>query len=409
VATEVVMPQMGYDMTEGKILRWLKKEGDSVKRGDIIAEIETGKVDIEVEAFASGVLGKIVAQEGETVPVGQVIAVIAAPGEKAPEVRAEAAMETPPSPLLEKTAVEERPAGITERVPASPLAKKLAQERGVDLHLIKGTGPSGRITKEDVEAFLGTKEPPPATMAPPEPQVVVPPAQVTPSEVEYEERPLSRMRQTIARRMAESKRTIPHFEVAVEVDMTEALKLRKAFNETFEGIKVTVTDLIVKAVAFALRQHPELNASYAGETVRVHTRVNIGIAVAIQDGLVTPVISDCAEKPLKEIAKEAHEKAERAREGRFKPQDVVQGTFTVSNLGMFDIESFTAIINPPEAAILAVGSVVPKPVVKEGQITVSDRMRVTLSVDHRVADGATAARFLQTFKQLLEQPLPLFL
>lgn len=381
------MPKMGYDMTEGKILRWRKQEGDEVKRGEVIAEIETGKVDIEVEAFSSGVLRKILAKEGEVIPVGQVIALIAAPGEAVPEVKAPAAVEA------------------AERIPASPLARRLAEEHGVDLRLVKGTGPGGRITKEDIEAYLKAREAVPTI---PKPEVVAPPVEVAP-EVEYEEKPLSRMRQTIARRMAESKRTVPHFELTIDIDMAEALKLRKALNEVLEGAKITVTDLIVKAAALALKKHPELNASYAGEKVRLYKRISIGIAVALEEGLVTPVVTDCDIKPLQEIAKEAHEKAERARAGKLKPEDVVQGTFTVSNLGMFDVEQFTAIINPPEAAILAVGSLEKRPIVKEGEIVVSDRMKVTLGIDHRVVDGAQAARFLQTFKHLLEQPLQLLL
>ncbi|MFN3477172.1 MAG: dihydrolipoamide acetyltransferase family protein [Candidatus Methylomirabilales bacterium] len=385
MTTEVVMPKMGYDMTEGKILRWRKQEGEEVKRGEVIAEIETGKVDIEVEAFSSGILKRILAREGEVVPVGQVIALIAAPGEAAPEIKA---------PAVE----------AAERILASPLARKLAEEHGIDLRLVKGTGPGGRITKEDIEAYLKAREAVPTV---PKPEVVAP-VEVAP-EVEYEERPLSRMRQTIARRMAESKRTIPHFEITVDIDMAEALKLRKALNEVLEGVKITVTDLIVKAAALALKKHPELNSSYAGDKARLYKRINIGIAVALEEGLVTPVVTDCDKKPLQEIAREAHEKAERARAGKLKPEDVVQGTFTVSNLGMFDVEEFTAIINPPEAAILAVGGVEKRPVVKEGEIVISDRMKVTLGIDHRVVDGAQAARFLQTFKQLMEQPLQLLL
>lgn len=385
MATEVVMPKMGYDMTEGKILRWRKREGEEVKRGEVIAEIETGKVDIEVEAFSSGILKKILAREGEVVPVGQVIALITPPGEAAPEIKA---------PAVE----------AAERILASPLAKKLAEEHGIDLRLVRGTGPGGRITKEDIEAYLKAGE---AVPAAPRPEVVAP-VEAAP-EVEYDERPLSRMRQTIARRMAESKRTVPHFEVTVDIDMAEALRLRKALNEVLEGVKITVTDLVVKAAALALKKHPELNASYAGEKVRLYKRVNIGIAVALEEGLVTPVVTDCDRKPLSEIAKEAHEKAERARAGRLKPEDVIQGTFTVSNLGMFDVEQFTAIINPPEAAILAVGGVEKRPVVRDEQVVISDRMKVTLGIDHRVVDGAQAARFLHTFKQLMEQPLQLLL
>ncbi len=400
------MPKMGYDMTEGKILRWRKREGEEVKRGEVLAEIETGKVDIEIEAFGSGILRKILAKEGEVVPVGQVIAVIARPDEALPEAfMAAPVKEAAPPP---QAAVV--PAGVTEeveeaprRVMASPIAKRLAEEKGVDLRLIQGTGPGGRITKEDIEAYLKTRGAVPVT------PVAEAPPEAVPTEA-YEERPLSRMRQVIARRMSESKGPVPHFYLTVEVDMTEAVRFRKALNEVApDGQKITITDLVLKAAALALRKHPELNVSYAGEKLRLHRTINLGIAVAVEEGLITPVIPRCEQKSLLDIAREAREKVERARGGKLKPEDLVQATFTVSNLGMFDIESFVAIITPPEAAILAVGSVTPRPIVREGRVEIADRMKVTLSVDHRAADGAQGARFLQTFKQLLEQPLSLVL
>lgn len=399
------MPKMGYDMTEGKILRWRKREGEEVKRGEVLAEIETGKVDIEIEAFGTGVLRKILAKEGEVVPVGQVIAVIARPDEALPEVFIAAPVKeaAPPQVGAAPGGVPQEAEEVSRRIIASPIAKRLAEEKGVDLRLIQGTGPGGRITKEDIEAYLRTREAVPVT-----PVAAVPPEAV-PTEA-YEERPLSRMRQVIARRMSESKGPVPHFYLTVEVDMTEAVRFRKALNEASpDGLKLTITDLILKAVALALKRHPELNVSYIGEKLRLHRSINLGIAVAVEEGLITPVIPHCEQKSLLEIAREAREKVERARGGKLKPEDFVQATFTVSNLGMFDVESFAAIITPPEAAILAVGSVEQRPIVREGRVEIADRMKMTLSVDHRAADGAQGARFLQTLKRLLEQPLSLVL
>jgi len=397
------MPKMGYDMTEGKILRWRKREGEEVKRGEVLAEIETGKVDIEIEAFGSGILRRILAKEGEIVPVGQVIAVITRPDEALPEAFLAAPVKEAAPQAVVPAGVAKETEEAPRRVLASPIAKRLAEERGVDLRLIPGTGPGGRITKEDIEAYLKTREAVPVT------PVAEAPPEAVPTEA-YEERPLSRMRQVIARRMSESKGPVPHFYLTVEVDMTEAVRFRKALNEVVpDGQKITITDLVLKAVALALQKHPDLNVSYAGEKLRLHRTINLGIAVAVEEGLITPVIPRCEQKSLLDIAREAREKVERARSGKLKPEDLVQATFTVSNLGMFDVESFVAIITPPEAAILAVGSVEQRPVVREGRVEIADRMKVTLSVDHRAADGAQGARFLRTFKQLLEQPLQLLL
>jgi pyruvate dehydrogenase E2 component (dihydrolipoamide acetyltransferase) len=400
MVTEVVMPKMGYDMTEGTIVRWRKQEGDEVKRGDIIAEVETSKVTVEVEAYSSGILRKILVPEGRTVPVGEVVAIIAdrdepIPGvaeKAAPRERAPQAVKEAPTPV---GAEEEAP-----RIPASPIARRMAREQGLDLRQVTGTGPGGRIIKEDIEAFL-TKRPAEA------PRPAPAPVAAAPHEIPYEERELSRLRQTIARRMAESKRVAPHFYVTSEIDMTEALKLRQGLNAIGEGAKISVTDMLVKAAAKTLQEFPEVNASFAEGKIRVYRRINIGIAVALDQGLVTPVLPDCDKKPLIQIAREAKELVERARTGRMRPEDLTPGTFTISNLGMFDVDEFVAVINPPEAAVLAVGSVIPRPVVVGGEVRVADRMRVTLSADHRVIDGAVAARFLQRYKVFLEQPLHL--
>jgi pyruvate dehydrogenase E2 component (dihydrolipoamide acetyltransferase) len=408
MVTEVVMPKMGYDMTEGTILRWRKQEGDEVKRGEIIAEIETTKVTVEVEAYASGILRKILVREGQTVPVGQVIALIAGRDEAIPGLVERAAPSVKEAPTPAMKAAEAALVAKEEaapRIAASPLARQIAREQGIDLRLIRGTGPGGRIIKEDVEAFLERRV---AEVPRPAPAPVAAAPVAAPHEIPYEERDLSRIRQTIARRMVESKKVAPHFSVTSDIDMTEAVKLRKALNALAgEGAKISVTDMLVKAAAKALLEFREVNASFAEGKLRIYQRINIGIAVALEQGLVTPVIPDCDTKSLTQIAQEAKELVERARTGRSRPEDFTPGTFTISNLGMFDVEEFVAIINPPEAAILAVGSVIPRPVVVDGEVKVADRMKVTLSADHRIIDGAVAARFLQRFKLFLEQPLHL--
>ncbi|MFQ5848485.1 MAG: dihydrolipoamide acetyltransferase family protein [Candidatus Methylomirabilales bacterium] len=408
MVTEVVMPKMGYDMTEGTIVRWRKQERQEVTRGEIIAEVETTKVTVEVEAYGSGVLRKILVAEGQTVPVGQVIAVIADRDEAIPGF-----VETAAPSVGEAGKPEVEPAAVAvspkeeggARIVASPVARRIAREQGVDLQRIRGTGPGGRIVKDDVEIFLAHR---PAAIPRPAPVPVAAAPRAALHDIPHEERDLSRIRQTIARRMAESKQGAPHFYVTSEIDMTEALKLRQGLNALLkDGTKISVTDMLVKAAAKTLEEFPEANASFADGKLRVYQQINIGIAVALDQGLVTPVIPDCGNKPLSQIAQEAKGLVERARAGRLRPEDFTAGTFTISNLGMFDVEEFVAIINPPEAAILAVGSVNPKPVVVEGEVKVADRMRVTLSADHRVLDGVVAARFLQRLKVFLEQPLHL--
>lgn len=404
------MPKMGYDMTEGTIVRWRKNEGDEVTRGEVIAEVETTKVTVEVEAYTAGVLRKVLVPEGQTVPVGHVIAVIADRDEPIPGLKEEAAPAAKAAPVTREAPKAEGAVGVKKeeeasRTAASPIARRIAREHGIDLHLITGTGPGGRIIKEDIETFLARR---PVEAPKPAPSPVAAAPAAAPHDIPYEDRELSRIRQTMARRMAESKSVAPHFYVTSDIDVTEALKLRKSLNElTGEGARISVTDMLIKGAAKTLQDFPEANASFAEGKLRVYQRINIGVAVALDQGLVTPVIPDCDKKPLRQIAQEAKELVERARTGRLRPEDFSPGTFTISNLGMFDVEEFVAIINPPEAAILAVGSVIPRPVAVSGEVKVADRMRVTLSADHRVLDGATAARFLQRFKVFLEQPLHL--
>lgn len=417
MATNVILPSLGFDMTEGRLVRWLKNEGEQVAKGQAIAEIETEKATVEIEAAVSGVLAKIIVPAGQTAPVGAVIGIIAEPGEEvaaAPAPRApsppappSAARPSPPPPKPEKEAGEAPAPRTDERVKSSPAARKMAEKAGLDISRIKGTGPGGRVVEQDVEAAIAAgpaqKEPAPATGAPPPP-----PSVAAPGPRPGETVPLNRMRQTIARRMAESKATAPHFYVTVEINMDEAMKLREQLNRLApEAEKVSVNDLIIAAAARTLARFPALNASYREGGLELHSRVDIGIAVALEDGLIPPVLRGADRKPLKTIAAEARALTERARSNKLRSDDLGGGTFTVSNLGMFDVDEFIAIINPPEAAILAAGAVTQRPVAAGGEVRIASIMKATLSVDHRVADGAQAGRFLQEFKKLLENPLGL--
>jgi len=403
MATTVVMPKMGYDMTEGKIVRWLKHEGDEVSRGEPVATIETEKVNIDIEAYASGVLRRIVAQEGQMVPVGEPIAVIGAPDEEIGEVPPPKAAEAgaPPTPAEEAAPAWETAARAEERIKATPIARRLAEEHSIDLSRVQGTGPDGRITREDVEAFIQQRDKAPA--AAPTPSAVAPAPAVPGEEVE-----LSRMRQAIARHMADSKRTIPHFYVTTTIDMSEALRLRRSLNAMLpEESRISINDLIIKAAAKALQKFPEFNATLENGRVRYHKEVNIGVAIALDEGLIAPAISNCVSKSLPEIAAASRDLAARARDGRLRPDEYSAVTFTVSNLGMYDVDNFIAIINPPQSAVLAVGSVMPQAVVRDNQIAVADVMKMTVSADHRVTDGARAAQFLQEIKRHLQNPVSL--
>ncbi|MDY7225199.1 pyruvate dehydrogenase complex dihydrolipoamide acetyltransferase [Hyalangium rubrum] len=410
----VEMPSLSPTMKEGKIVKWLKKVGDKVSSGEAIAEVETDKSNLEIEAYDNGTLAKIVVGEGEMAQVGAPIAFIAGKGGKAaasapaaaPAPKAEAPKAAAPAqkaggPSGAPPRHEEKGTGAGGRVRASPLAKRMARERGLDLAAMHGSGPLGRIVKRDVEEALAQggpaaqKAPAAAARAAatpgvrPEPQVV----------------PISSMRKVIAQRMAEVKPGVPHFYLTVDVDMEAAMKIREE-AKALES-KVSVNDIIVKAAAIALRRYPKVNVSLQGDRILQYGTADVGIAVAIEDGLITPVIRDADQKGLSAISAESRELAERARKKALKPAEYTGGSLTVSNLGMYGIDQFVAVINPPQASILAVGAVADKAVVRDGQVTVRKTLTVTMSCDHRVIDGATGAEYLREFKTLLEHPMRL--
>jgi pyruvate dehydrogenase E2 component (dihydrolipoamide acetyltransferase) len=462
--TKVVMPKLSEQMESGKIIKWLKKEGDRVQSGDILAEVETDKADVEMEAFGSGVLRKIVVPQGEKAPVGTLIGVIADENEDinalvsqgggpapvaaaakpatadrpaasaAKPAMADRPAAVPPQPKSEdhaarqpapsrgpdspggarvQEAVAQQPAARTPqpvpsgadggRLKASPLARKIAAQSGVDLKLIHGSGPGGRIVRRDVEAAATS----PAATAAPAAAPALRPLAPSVTGPEYEDVALSAMRATIAKRMPLSKAPVPHFYVTSEVAMDRAWELREELNGLEGQPKISVNDLIIRACALTLLHHPGVNASFQGESIRVYHRVHMGIAVALEEGLITPVLRDVHAKSLAQIAAEARDLAERARQRKLRAQELSGATFSISNLGMFDVRDFSAIINPPEGAILAVGSVRTVPVVTDQGLGVGRRMALTLSCDHRVMDGAMGARFLQDVKRLLEAPLRL--
>jgi pyruvate dehydrogenase E2 component (dihydrolipoamide acetyltransferase) len=398
MSTDVIMPALGFDMTEGLLARWLKNEGDSVDKGQAIAEIETEKATVEIEAAAAGILARIIVHAGQTVPVGTVIGVIAEAGEEVAAVSTPTPAPPTPTAPPPSTPAPETGKGVAPsvvRVKASPVARKMAEEAGLDLSRIKGTGPGGRVVERDIQAAIaaGPAQAPPGVPAVPAPGATV---------------PLNRMRKTIARRMTESKATAPHFYVTVEINMDDAMRMREQLNSLApEAERISVNDLIVAAAARTLTRFPALNASYREDNLEMHSQVNIGIAVALEDGLIPPVLRDADKKTLKGIAAESRALTERARANKLRSDDLGGGTFTVSNLGTFDVDEFIAIINPPEAAILAVGAVTRRPVAAAGEIRISSIMKTTLSVDHRVSDGAQAGRFMQEFRKLLENPVNL--
>ena len=411
---EVIMPRMSDTMEEGKILAWLKKVGDRVEVGDVIAEVETDKADMEMEALDEGFLAAIRVREGESVPVGSVIALLTeAQGEavdvapppangKRPRAAAKkSAAKTKKVRKLRDAAPETAPSVRKKggRVLASPIVKKIAAERGIDLSTVQGSGPGGRIVKQDLE---GVRAPTATSGAPI--SAAAPPAVAVDGRVE----PFSRMRAAIAKRMADSMREAPHFFVTSEIDMSEAVRLRTSLklSDRVPG-EVTYTHLLVKAAAVALQRHPRVNAAYTPEGRVFRDDVNVGIAVALEDGLIVPVLHDCQRLSLLEVAAQAGALVERARSGKPRPEDLSGGSFTISNLGMYPVEHFTAVINPPQAAILATSAIKERPVVREGQIVIARTMLVTLSSDHRVLDGATSAQFLREFKNLLENPVGL--
>ena len=438
MATKVHMEALSPTMEEGQVVKWLKAEGDQIAAGDLLAEIETDKATMELVARGDGVLRAILLDQGQTAPVGDVIAVIAAADEDVSELVAAAApapagspapaakeepARTPtpavtpptpppppttppvrpaPTPPVVQTGAPAAPAGEAARkdggrLRASPLARRLAREAGLRLEAVTGSGPRGRIVKRDIEAALAAG---PATVPAIMPEV--------PGE-DFVDVPLTQIRKTIARRLGESLGPVPHFFLTIDVDMARATELRRQFNELELGARISFNDIVIKATGLALARHPECNAWWGGDHVRRHNRVHIGVAVAIDDGLITPVVRDAQARPIAEISNEVRELAALARAKRLTPEQYTGSTFSISNLGMLGIEQFTGVINPPEAGILAVGAVEDRPVAVDGRVAVRSRMRMTMSCDHRIIDGAQGARFLATLKDILEKPLSVLL
>jgi pyruvate dehydrogenase E2 component (dihydrolipoamide acetyltransferase) len=430
MATKIVMEALSPTMEEGRLVAWKKQEGDAVKAGETLAEVETDKAVMELVARGDGVLRKIVLPEGSTVPVGALVAIVgtanedianlvgvpAAPapppqgvggrvsGVAGPSKPAPAPAGAPPAPLAAVSPpslhpTPSHPTPTPSRVRSSPLARRLARDKGVELALITGTGPSGRIVKRDVEAARA------AVGAAAMPAVTAPAL----PEGGIRDEPLSAMRKTIAKRLTQSIGPVPHFFLTAEIDMERAWEAREQLKGLGEAYQISFNDLIVKAVALALRQHPAVNAAFLEDRIRHYGDVHVGMAVAVEDGLITPVVRHADRKGLLEIAAESRALAERAHARKLQPDEYTGATFTVSNLGMFDIEEFTAVINPPEAGILAVGRIAQRPVVVDGAVQPRRTMRVTMSCDHRAVDGATGAKFLKTLKLMLENPLAMLL
>ena len=378
MASRVIMPKLTDSMEEGVVVKWRKAEGERVESGDVLAEIETDKAVMDLEAFASGTLRKILVPEGTTVPSGTLIGVIGEPDEDIRDILAGAQ----PS-AARPSALRPSPAAVAspeEDKLASPRVRTLAREQGIDLKAVKGSGPGGRIVERDLEPFLTKKEQP-----------------------AVREIPLTQMRKAIVRMTTQSKAPVPHFYVTIEVEMAEGLRVIEESKKAAASSPISINHLLIAAAARALRQHPGLNASFAGETIRLFSSIDIGIAVALEEGLIVPVLRDCGSKTLVQIAEAERALVARARGRDLSPEEYTGATFLISNLGKFDVESFSAVILPPAAAALAVGSVREVPVVRDGRVEVGHRMMLTLSCDHRVIDGAVAAQFLQTFKQALER------
>lgn len=436
MAELVTMPKLGFDMAEGTLVRWVKAEGDTVEKGDVIAEIETDKATVEVESSFAGVMFKHLAEEGEDLPVNTPIAVVADEGEKPSEDEIESLVsavggktkkakapkaEKEPESEEKKSEVEADAAPAEKDEPdvapaggvrSSPLARRIASDKDVDLSDVQGSGPRGRIVKKDIEAYLdsmrseGREEEAEAVG-----RALQPIAFSTGEIPEDQVVAMSRLRQAISRRMQDSNQNFPHFYLTREYKTGALMQMRKDINALLpEADKVSVNDFIIKAVALALRQYPNLNARIEDDShIRRFGQVNIGVAVAVEGGLMTVVVENADQKPIRLIGREVREMAERAREGKVRNEDIMGSTFSISNLGMFGIDEFAAIINPPEAAILAVSAVQDKPVVEDGELKVGSRMKATLSADHRVTDGAEAAEFMQVLANYLEEPMRLFL
>jgi pyruvate dehydrogenase E2 component (dihydrolipoamide acetyltransferase) len=435
MATKVIMPKLSPTMEEGQISRWLKKEGDKVSMGEPLAEIDTDKATMEMQALANGVLRKILINEGQSAPLGQLIAVIGEPNEDiaallseapaaaakpqeekkpepekapeqpapAPQAKAAAASAQPqPQPRVDNGR-QPQPAAASDsgRMIVSPLAARMAAEAGIDLRSLQGSGPGGRIIKKDIEAALSQ----PKAEAAPSLRLVETPQFQQAGASAYRDEPASEIRKVIAKRLVTSLGPVPHFFLTTDIEMDRAAEMRRGINALDPDLKISINDIIIKVTAAALRQHPAVNASFQEKIVRYYEHADIGVAVAIEDGLITPVVRAADQKSLSQIAAEVRELAERARSRKLKPEEYTGATFSISNLGMFGIDEFTAVINPPEGGILAVGAMTPKPVVRENEIVIRQMMRVTMSCDHRIIDGATGAKFLQTFKKILENPL----
>jgi pyruvate dehydrogenase E2 component (dihydrolipoamide acetyltransferase) len=409
MATRVIMPKLTDTMTEGVVIKWHKREGDRVESGDALAEIETDKAVMDLESFGAGTLRKILVPDQSTVPAGQLIAIIAAPDEDIAPLLTEAV--TAPQPTVRpsippsSTTPTPKPTGPVSQPPghpatkppsvdvkASPLARRMAEEAGLNMGSITPTGPGGRIIKEDVEQALAAKRASPPTAEP-----------------VYEVRPMSQIRKSIARKMIQSKAPVPHFYVTNEIDMERALTVKTELADRQQPIKVTITDLIVRALAVALTRFPQFNASFQDEGIRYHQSIHIGVAVGLDEGLIVPVLRDCQSKGLIQIAEEARLLFERAKSRRLQPDEYTGATFSLSNLGMADVEQFSAIITPPEAAVLAIGKIKQVPVVENGRVAIRRRMMTTISCDHRIVDGLQAAKFLQALKHELEEPTGLLL
>ena len=420
MATKVIMPKLSPTMEEGQISRWLKKEGDKVSLGEPLAEIDTDKATMEMQALTNGVLRKIIINEGQSAPLGQLIAIIGEPNEDIASLLSEAPAAAPakqeqkqedqPAPQAKAAAASAAPAPHavdngqprtdSGRMIVSPLAARMAAEAGIDLRSLQGSGPGGRIIKRDIEAAISQPKAEPGYPR------LVPAGQVQQIGASaYRDEPATEIRKTIARRLVTSIGPVPHFFLTTEIEMDRASEMRRGINALDPDLKISINDIIIKVAAAALIQHPQVNASFQEKFVRYYERADVGVAVAIEDGLITPVVRAADQKSLSQIAAEVRELAERARSRKLKPEEYTGATFSISNLGMFGIDEFTAVINPPEGAILAVGAMSPKPVVRDNEIVIRQIMRVTMSCDHRVIDGATGAKFLQTFKKILENPL----
>lgn len=417
MAEIIRMPLLSDTMTEGTVVAWHKKVGEQVEAGETLFEVETDKAVMEQDSYYTGTLLYIGVKEGESVPIDAVMAVIGEPGEDfqaaleaalaqsangaATEPLGEpASVQAAPTPSAPAPAPQAAPAPLPVaapsggRIKASPLAKSMATKEGIDLSQVAGTGDDGRVVKKDIEAFIATR----GTAALPAPSVSMA------ATAQDEDIPLSQMRKTIARRLSESKFGAPHFYLTISIDMEKAMETRTRINE-IAPTKISYNDLVVKSAAAALRQHPAINSSWLGDTIRRNGNINIGVAVAVDEGLVVPVVRHADSKTLSQINAEVRELAGKAKERKLSGEEMQGNTFTISNLGMFGIEEFTAIINPPDACIMAVGTITQEPVVKEGNMQIGHRMKVTLSCDHRVVDGATGAKFLQTFKSIMEDPI----